>query len=188
MQLAVRLWGRWTGKGPKFIEGSYNLKSGVWLNILGPLYLVFVCITFNFPSTYLINASNMNYTCAAVGVRVLIVAVTRFTTGSKQFSGLQAGSMLQRNAIHARHVSDSLDGSLETHNMDHKVMILLLTTKLTPSEQQRNLKDTSGTSDDAYLGMGTCYILICFCFDFGFDFERGGVYMSVYKDKRSCRP
>jgi hypothetical protein len=64
----------------------------------------------------------MNYICAAVGVSVLIAAVMWFTTGSKQFSGPQAGSMLQGGAIHAHHVSDSVDGSLETHIMDHKVM------------------------------------------------------------------
>ncbi|KAE9369601.1 amino acid transporter [Stipitochalara longipes BDJ] len=122
MPLAVRLWGRWTGKGPEFIEGSYNLKFGVWLNILGVLYLAFATITFNFPSTYPINASNMNYTCAAVGVSVLIAAVTWFTTGSKHFSGPQAGSMLQGHAIHAHHVPQSVDGSLETHIMDHKTM------------------------------------------------------------------
>jgi hypothetical protein len=122
MPLAVRLWGRWSGKGPEFIEGSYNLKFGVWLNILGLLYLAFACITFNFPSTYPISASNMNYTCAAVGVSVLIAAVTWFTTGSKQFSGPQAGGMLQGGVLHAHHFSESVDGSLENHIMDHKVM------------------------------------------------------------------
>lgn len=122
MPLAVRLWGRWTGKGPEFIEGSYNLKFGVWVNILGLLYLAFATITFNFPSVYPVNASNMNYTSAAVGVSVLIATVTWFTTGSKQFSGPQAGSMLQGDAIHAHHISQSVDGSLETHIMDHKAM------------------------------------------------------------------
>jgi choline transport protein len=122
MPLAVRLWGRWTGKGPEFLEGSYNLKFGVWLNIIGVLYLTFASITFNFPSTYPINASNMNYTCAAVGVSVLIAAVTWFTTGSKQFSGPQAGAMLQGHAIHAHHIPHSVDGSLETQIMDHKTM------------------------------------------------------------------
>jgi amino acid transporter len=114
--------GCWSGKGPEFIEGSYNRKFGVWLNILGLLYLAFACITFNFPSTNPINASNMNYTCAAVGVSVLTATVTWFATGSKQFSGPQAGCMLQGGAIHAHHVSESVDGSLETHIMDHKVM------------------------------------------------------------------
>ena len=129
MPLAVRLWGRWTGKGPEFIKGSYHLKFGVWLNVLGLLYLAFACITFNFPSTYPINASNMNYTCAAVGVSVLIAAVTWFTTGSKQFSGPQAGSMLQGNITHAHHIPGSVDGSLETHIMDHKAMDPVLDNK-----------------------------------------------------------
>jgi amino acid transporter len=39
MPLAVRIWGRWSGKGTEFIEGPYNLKFGVWLNIIGLLYL-----------------------------------------------------------------------------------------------------------------------------------------------------
>jgi choline transport protein len=122
MPLAVRLWGRWTGKGPEFIEGSYNLKFGAWVNIIGLLYLAFAAITFNFPSVYPINASNMNYTSAAVGVSVLIAGVTWLTTGSKHFSGPQAGSMLQGGAIHARHVPSSVDSSLDTHMTDHKAM------------------------------------------------------------------
>lgn len=67
-------------------------------------------------------ALTRNYTSAAVGVSVLIAAMTWFTTGSKQFSGPQAGSMLQGGGIHAHHISGSIDSSLETHIIDHKVM------------------------------------------------------------------
>ncbi len=52
LPIIVRLWGRWTGKGPEFIKGAYSLgPSGGWLlNVVGLLYLVFACITYNFPS------------------------------------------------------------------------------------------------------------------------------------------
>ena len=36
----------------------------------------------------------MNYTCAAVGVSVLIATVTWFTTGRKNFTGPQTGAIL----------------------------------------------------------------------------------------------
>lgn len=122
MPLAVRLWGRWTGNGPDFIAGSYKLKFGVWLNILGLLYLAFASVTFNFPSVHPVNASNMNYTSAAVGVSVLIAAVTWFTTGSKNFTGPQAGTMLQGGTINGQEDPSSVDGSLETHTMNDKAM------------------------------------------------------------------
>ena len=57
------------------------------LNAIGLTYLLFACITFNFPSVYPVNSENMNYTSAAVGVIMLIAALTWFTTAKKQFSG-----------------------------------------------------------------------------------------------------
>jgi choline transport protein len=120
MPLAVRLWGRWTGKGPVFVEGSYNLKFGLGLNIIGLLYLAFACITFNFPSVHPITASNMNYTCAAVAVSVLIATVTWFTTGSKGFSGPQAGTWTQQAIIHGQHLTRSMTDSSDAHVIDQK--------------------------------------------------------------------
>jgi choline transport protein len=120
MPLAVRLWGRWTGKGPVFDEGSYNLKFGLGLNIIGLLYLAFACITFNFPSVHPITASNMNYTCAAVAVSVLIATVTWFTTGSKGFSGPQAGTWTQQAIIHGQHLTTSMTDSSDVHVIDQK--------------------------------------------------------------------
>lgn len=120
MPLVVRLWGRWTGNGPEFIEGSYTLKFGLWLNIIGLLYLAFACITFNFPSVHPITASNMNYTCAAVGVSVLIAAVTWFTTGSKGFSGPQAGTWTQHTTIHGQNSPNSTTDSDHANMMELK--------------------------------------------------------------------
>jgi choline transport protein len=120
MPLVVRLWGRWTGKGPEFIEGSYNLRFGLLLNIIGLLYLAFACITFNFPSVHPITASNMNYTCAAVGVSVLIAAVTWFTTGSKGFSGPQAGTWTQHTTIDGQPSPISMADSFNAHPMEQK--------------------------------------------------------------------
>lgn len=117
MPLAVRIWGRWTGKGPEFVAGSYKLKFGFVLNVIGLLYLAFACITFNFPSVHPVNASNMNYTCAAVGASALIAGVTWFTTGKKGFSGPEVGSTFQE-VIHAQHAPSSANDSIDLNVKD----------------------------------------------------------------------
>jgi len=48
----------------------------VAVNFVGLTYLLFECITFNFPSVYPINSENMNYTSEAVGAFKLIAAIT----------------------------------------------------------------------------------------------------------------
>lgn len=79
-----------------YFSGTHRQLSGPWamrpavsltLNAIGLTYLLFACITFNFPSVYPVNSENMNYTSAAVGVIMLIAALTWFTTAKKQFSG-----------------------------------------------------------------------------------------------------
>ena len=59
----------------------------VTVNFIGLTYLLFACITFNFPSVYPVNSENMNYTSAAVGVIMFVAAVTWFTAARKRFSG-----------------------------------------------------------------------------------------------------
>ena len=120
MPLAVRLWGRWTGKGPEFVKGSYHLKFGMYLNIIGLLYLAFACITFNFPSVHPINASNMNYTSAAVGACALIAALTWFLGGNKKFSGPQAGTFYHGGILTVA-PTDSVDGSVQAVKLDHDI-------------------------------------------------------------------
>ena len=61
----------------------------------GLLYLVFAIITFNFPSVYPVEPDNMNYTSAAVGVSVVIAALTWFTTGRRQYTGPERGGILK---------------------------------------------------------------------------------------------
>ena len=93
MPLFVRIWGRLTGR-PE-IDSAYSLgRFGMLVNIIGIIYLAFTCITFNFPSVYPVTSSNMNYTCAAVGVSVLIATITWITTGRKNFTGPQTGAIL----------------------------------------------------------------------------------------------
>lgn len=85
MPLVMRIIGRLTGRD---IDSGYPLgKIGWALNGVGLFYLAFALITFNFPSSYPVNSANMNYTCAAVGVALLIAALTWFTTGRKHYTG-----------------------------------------------------------------------------------------------------
>ncbi|KAF2716291.1 GABA permease [Polychaeton citri CBS 116435] len=93
MPLLARLLSSFTGTHTD-IQGLYNLgKFSVPLNVIGLLYLVFLSITFNFPTTYPVTSENMNYTCAAIGIIMLIAAVTWVTTGRKQFRGPEAGDV-----------------------------------------------------------------------------------------------
>lgn len=62
-------------------------RVSVAVNAIGLTYLLFACITFNFPSVYPVTSENMNYTSAAVGVIMFIATVTWFTTARKRFSG-----------------------------------------------------------------------------------------------------
>ncbi len=117
MPLAVRLWGRWTGRGPEFTKGSYHLRFGMHLNIIGLLYLAFACITFNLPSVHPVTPSNMNYTCAAVGASVAIALVTWFTTGRKSFSGPDAAHMFHNGVLTALEPT-STKGSIQPGKLE----------------------------------------------------------------------
>lgn len=79
-----------------YFSGTHRQLTGPWamrpavsltLNAIGLTYLLFACITFNFPSVYPVTSENMNYTSAAVGVIMFIATLTWFTTAKKQFSG-----------------------------------------------------------------------------------------------------
>lgn len=114
MPLLVRIWGRLHGEDD--IDSAYSLgKFGMLFNVAGLLYLVFAVITFNFPSVSPVSAANMNYTCAAVGVSVLIAALTWFTTGRKQYTGPQRGGVLA-----AREGQKSIPRSVEELAVDMK--------------------------------------------------------------------
>ncbi|EHK99894.1 putative Choline transport protein [Glarea lozoyensis 74030] len=79
-----------------YFHGSHKQLNGPWamkplvsiiVNAIGLTYLVFACITFNFPSVSPVTSENMNYTSAAVGAIMFIAAITWFTSASKKFSG-----------------------------------------------------------------------------------------------------
>lgn len=79
-----------------YFNGTHRQLTGPWamkplvsvaVNAIGLTYLLFACITFNFPSVSPVTSENMNYTSAAIGVIMLIAAVTWFTTAREHFSG-----------------------------------------------------------------------------------------------------
>jgi len=91
MPLLARVISWFTGDA-KVLPGPYNLgRYGIWMNLLGLLFLVFTSITFNFPTLSPVDSGNMNYTSAAIGVIALISIVTWITTGRKAFTGPQIG-------------------------------------------------------------------------------------------------
>lgn len=95
MALLARILGLITSDSPVQINGLYNLgKLSVPLNVIGLLFLVFTSITFNFPLKKPVTSQNMNYTCAAVGVIMLIALVTWLTTGRKHFKGPESGGVV----------------------------------------------------------------------------------------------
>jgi choline transport protein len=96
--LFARLLSRFTGHA-KVLPGSYSLgKFGIWINLVGFLFLAFATITFNFPSVAPVTKDNMNYTSAAVGVIGLVSLLTWILDGRKNFTGPETGIM---NAIEA---------------------------------------------------------------------------------------
>lgn len=80
----------WFMGDAKVLSGPYSLgKFGMWMNIIGLVFLVFTSITFNFPTLSPVDSENMNYTSAAIGIIGLISIVTWLTTGRKAFTGPQ---------------------------------------------------------------------------------------------------
>ncbi|MCJ1374239.1 hypothetical protein MMC20_005471 [Loxospora ochrophaea] len=92
MPLLVRIMAWCTGRA-RVLPGPYTLGSyGIFLNIIGFLFLLFASITFNFPTVNPVDQGNMNYTSAAIGVIGLISIVTWLATGRKNFTGPDTGA------------------------------------------------------------------------------------------------
>jgi hypothetical protein len=86
MPLLIRLISCFSGTHRQ-LTGPWAMKTlvSVAVNFVGLTYLLFACITFNFPSVYPVTSENMNYISATVGVIMLIAAITWFTTVKKRF-------------------------------------------------------------------------------------------------------
>lgn len=71
------------------LTGPYTLSPslGTALNAIGLVFLLFAAITFNFPSVAPVDADNMNYCAAAIGVIGLVSGVTWVVDGRKNFTG-----------------------------------------------------------------------------------------------------
>ena len=76
------------------LEGAYLVGwyGIIVLNIIGFLYLAFVCVISNFPSIE--PVINMNYTLAVTGLVMLISAVFWITTGWQHFTGPDADNLI----------------------------------------------------------------------------------------------
>lgn len=103
-----------------YFSGSHKQLSGPWamtpivsvvVNFVGLSYLLFACITFNFPSVYPVTSENMNYTSAAVGVIMVIAAITWFASARKRFSGPEVEGVIAIVAGHHESGSEELKGS-----------------------------------------------------------------------------
>lgn len=94
MPLLARIIAHFSGKKTR-LEGPYSLgRWGIVLNIIGFLFLVFMCIIANFPSATPVDSENMNYTSAATGLIMLFSAIFWLTTGRKKFTGPESGHLL----------------------------------------------------------------------------------------------
>lgn len=96
------------------LNGPFKLGAwGAALNAIGFLFLVFTSITFNLPSLSPVTPQNMNYTSAAVGVIMLISALTWVFDGRKSFTG-------PRIEGHLRDELEVVDGRLENVKSDRQ--------------------------------------------------------------------
>ncbi|KUJ19226.1 amino acid transporter [Mollisia scopiformis] len=95
MPLLVRLISYFSGTHRQ-LTGPWAMKPlvSVAVNFIGLTYLLFACITFNFPSVYPVTSENMNYTSAAIGVIMFVALVTWFTTARKHFSGPEVEAVI----------------------------------------------------------------------------------------------
>lgn len=108
-----------------FCSGGHRKSSGPWamkpavsvtVNAIGLAYLLFACITFNFPSVYPVTSENMNYTSAAVGVIMFVAAITWFTTAKKQFSGPEVEGI--EDLVVGQMGSDSENGGIDDKQIE----------------------------------------------------------------------
>ncbi|RYN49801.1 hypothetical protein AA0114_g6341 [Alternaria tenuissima] len=94
MPLLSRILAHFSGKKTR-LEGPYSLgRWGIVLNIIGFLYLAFICVVSNLPSVTPVTSENMNYTSAATGVVMFISLIFWIMTGRKKFTGPDDGSLL----------------------------------------------------------------------------------------------
>ncbi|KAF2134784.1 GABA permease [Dothidotthia symphoricarpi CBS 119687] len=94
MPLLSRILAHFSGKKTR-LEGSYSLgRWGIVLNIIGFLFLGFICVIANLPSVTPVTSENMNYTSAATAFVMLIAAIFWITTGRKTFTGPDDGNLL----------------------------------------------------------------------------------------------
>lgn len=98
------------------VNGTHRQLSGPWAmkpvlsaitNGVGLAYLLFACITFNFPSVSPVTSDNMNYTSAAIGAIMFLALVTWFATARTRFSGPEIREV--REIVAAGGVSDGSD-------------------------------------------------------------------------------
>ncbi|KAJ5731918.1 hypothetical protein N7493_003399 [Penicillium malachiteum] len=87
--LLSRLLGYLFSHHTSTFTGPYALPVSVSIvfNTIGLVFLSFASITFNFPSEAPITSSSMNYTCAAIGLVILLSFVTWFTSARHHFTG-----------------------------------------------------------------------------------------------------
>lgn len=94
MPLLSRIIAHFSGKKTR-LEGPYSLgRYGIILNIIGFLYLAFICVVANLPSVTPVDQENMNYTSAATGVVMLVSLIFWITTGRKKFTGPDDGKLI----------------------------------------------------------------------------------------------
>ncbi|KAH7361173.1 GABA permease [Pyrenochaeta sp. MPI-SDFR-AT-0127] len=92
--LLSRILAHFSGKKTR-LEGPYSLgRWGIVLNIIGFLYLAFICVVSNLPTVTPVDSGNMNYTSAATGVVMLVSLIFWITTGRKKFTGPDGGNLL----------------------------------------------------------------------------------------------
>ncbi|KAF2085481.1 GABA permease [Saccharata proteae CBS 121410] len=96
MPLGTSIYAKLSGTKKQDFGASFSLgRYGLWLNIIGFVYLMFAVITFNFPTVKPVTKDDMNYTSAAMGVIMVIAVVTWLTSGREHFTGPQTGEVME---------------------------------------------------------------------------------------------
>ncbi|KAG9956775.1 putative GABA permease, partial [Aureobasidium melanogenum] len=90
MPICAKLLSAAIGQAIK-LDGLWNLgRWSVPVNLVGAIYLLFTSITFNFPTENPVDSQNMSYTSAAIGLMLLLAALTWMTTGRRVYQKPQS--------------------------------------------------------------------------------------------------
>lgn len=100
------------GRSRLEVDRPWNLGiTGVVLNVIAIIWLLFISITMFFPTVSPVNAGNMNYTIVIIFIVIFYATICWFIQGRKTFKG--PGDAVDHNVVELEAVNDDTPDKLE---------------------------------------------------------------------------